>query len=407
MRVIGCNRRNRCVHASLLLPAPPKRASQGALNPLWLQGRFSGKLYFVTNETQVGNDPPTPGLPPHSVALPYKARVLHGSLRYRAENSTFEARKGRAVAREIHLTNHFSVPIVIYSATLADPSFELDYFPAGHVLAASGGAAPPVHLRFTPNSSDLSFTTHMLVSSNVSMLSIPLHVYHGRLHYSIPGPSGHSVHTLGSRQELGKNVLDFGVLGVNEARARSFNITNPNPIGIDISSIITSLPETNLRLDCVLDLLGMPVQLGTNQDKDSAPKQLTGNPAVAGGSTDVRTWPSLALLRDHAIACVSLISGLHLPAGPRKRNHHPQGGGTCQGTHCARAGRCRRRHRGGVGYRAGPWTHCSLHCRAQCRPGAAWIGRGGCGHVQRKAFHPLALRVLGWELEHFAGYRSI
>ena len=227
------------------------------LCPAISQGRFSGKIIFITNETTP--EPPAQfsslkgasGVPGNRVELPYKARVLHGSLRYRAENSTFEARKGRSVLREIVLTNHFPVPVVIYSATLSDlASFAVESFPSGYVLAPSGGVAPPLLLRFTANSSDLSFSTQMLVSSNVSMLSIPLHVYHGRLHYAVPAPVGHTVVLQSPESGVfswdkdtarSVNALDFGVLGVNEARTRSFNISNPNPMGIDISSITTSL----------------------------------------------------------------------------------------------------------------------------------------------------------------------
>lgn len=177
----------------------------------------------------------------------------------------------------------------------------------------AGGAAPPLKLRFVANSSDLSFTTHMLVSSNVSMLSIPLHVYHGRLVYKVPQALGPVVAVPSSSTNgVTSNgaALDFGTLGVNEARTRSFNVTNPNPIAIDISSITSSLPETNLRLDYVIDANGHSVQLGTNQDSLGAPLSLLQGACTeqndAGCQVTLKSWHGKFMFwHCHAVLCTA------------------------------------------------------------------------------------------------------
>eukprot|EP00873_Tetraselmis_striata_P033213 jgi/Tetstr1/453477/TSEL_003969.t1 len=205
------------------------------------QGRFSGKLYVVTNESR------------HAVEVPYRARVLHGTFGFSGKNATFEARKGRVTRHELLITNWFPQPVKIYAANPTDPAFTVDSFPQGRVLAADAHS-PPIHLTFTSNSSDLAFTAYLIISTNATLLSIPLKVLHGRLHYTLPPPLGHRLAEpsgSGLHATAAGGAIDFGMIGVNEARALSFNVTNPNPVAIEVGSIESTLPDVRLRLDGV------------------------------------------------------------------------------------------------------------------------------------------------------------
>lgn len=45
--------------------------------------------------------------------------------------------------------------------------------------------------------------------------------------------------------------IDFGILGVNEIRTRTFNLTNPNPVKVAIHTIETDLGGIVIKLDSV------------------------------------------------------------------------------------------------------------------------------------------------------------
>jgi len=232
------------------------------------QGKFAGRLRVLTNSTSSHLGPGA------TIEIPYRARVIHGSLRYQAQNATFEGKAGRVIDRELIFTNQFPVPVALYSARVTDRSFQVVSFPSGTILGGSGGTSAPMELSFSANSSDLSFTTQLIISTNISLLSIPLHVFHGRLIYKVPllPTDAHHSDTTGAEQS--GDAMDFGLLGINEARARTFNISNPNPVPMRISSVYCTLVEASLRLeyvqnsDGVLVLLNRMAQLGKSR-KDS------------------------------------------------------------------------------------------------------------------------------------------
>lgn len=216
------------------------------------QGRFSGKLRVLTTDSSA------------AVEVPYQARVVHGSFRYNAENATFEAREGRAVHSQLLITNSFPQPVKVFSAKPTDASFTVDSFRHGHVLPP-GGMGPPFQVTFNSNSSDLAFTAYLMIKTNVTLLSIPLKVAHGRLHYSLQPPLGHRLaepeDALGTgSSDASQHRIDFGMIGVNEARALSFNVSNPNPVDIEISKIESTLAEVGLRLDAVYSETGAPLR---------------------------------------------------------------------------------------------------------------------------------------------------
>ena len=228
------------------------------------QGRFAGKLVLRTNDTVAANK---------ALELPYEAKVVHGKLGYSKANASFAVSmaarntKGAAagksassaeattsaevVERWLSLTNEFSVPVHLLAAVVEDAAFEVVRFPTDRVLQPRE-TAPPVVVRYTsperklPSSSNPSLpTTNLAIHTNVSTVKIALHVYHGGLSITGADLELMSVATESSswsRDEEGGSseptvsslLLDMGILGVRDEREFTINITNSNPVPIDI-----------------------------------------------------------------------------------------------------------------------------------------------------------------------------
>ena len=204
-------------------------------------GEFSGKLVIRSNDTH----------PVYSkIEVQYRVKVLFGSFDC-PENSTlflFDSGSLAPLIQEVTLTNRFSVPVTLMSASVpSSPLFSVKGFPYRQVVAP-GQSASTFIVIFTPNSSNLLFTANLEVVSDVSPVSIPLRIYHGGLRFS------GSQHVGG---DATRTVIDFGVFGVNEARVSTFSITNPNPTKIAVQSVNSSLGWVDVRLDSIRNSHGV------------------------------------------------------------------------------------------------------------------------------------------------------
>jgi len=192
------------------------------------EGEFSGKLLLRSNDSDPSNS---------RMEIPYKARVLHGSLGYLPLNTTFSVGTPpfKPIIQSLVFTNKFSVPLVFYSAEIEDPHFEvLDFSPGATVMP--GDSWPPVYIKFLANSSDMMYRTELALATNVSVLRVALHCYHGHLSYEII-------------DEDKKSEIDFGVVGVSEIRTRMLNVSNGNPVKVAIHYIETELEGLSIKLD--------------------------------------------------------------------------------------------------------------------------------------------------------------
>jgi hypothetical protein len=88
------------------------------------------------------------------------------------------------VVQSIVFTNKFNVPLTIFSAELDDPHFEVVKSASG-LTAQPGATWPPVTIRFLANRTDMMYATELALATNVSVLRVPLHCYHGHLSYSV------------------------------------------------------------------------------------------------------------------------------------------------------------------------------------------------------------------------------
>ncbi|KAL6067249.1 hypothetical protein QOT17_009046 [Balamuthia mandrillaris] len=228
------------------------------------EGQFTGKLLLRTNDTNPANA---------RMEIPYKARVLHGSLGYHPLNTTFSVGKPpfEPVVQSLVFTNKFSVPLVFYSAEIEDPNFEVVNFRPG-TTAQPGASWPPVTISFLANSTDMMYSTELALSTNASVIRIPLYCYHGRLTYSVTDASDPEI--------LSNDKIDFGMLGVNEIRSRSFNLTNPNPVRVAIYSLHTDIDGLLIKLDSVWNSNGYAMHTGSGRGEISNSRPtLNNNPS--------------------------------------------------------------------------------------------------------------------------------
>lgn len=205
------------------------------------EGVFSGKFAVQTNSSN----------PLFSqFEIPYKARAFCGSLSYLQQNAEFPVLSGggkfRIVERILSLTNRFSIPIIVYGGTIADPHYRIvDGSTTFPITIAPGSAWAGFVIHFLPTQNDMMYSVDLEISTNITRIRIPLHCYHGGLAYSVL-----SADTL----ELGgsnDSQIDFGFLGINQLRTRQFMITNSNPITVPIHSIKSPIPEMTIKLDSV------------------------------------------------------------------------------------------------------------------------------------------------------------
>lgn len=126
---------------------------------------------------------------------------------------------------------------------------------------------PPIGIQFLAKRTDMMYATDLILSTNVSILRIPLHCYHGSLSYfvldaaepaEVQWPqvltgSMSKVHPMVHDPYLSPviQLLDFGVLGVNEIRTRTVNLTNLNPVKVAIDWLDTNVEGLSIKLDSV------------------------------------------------------------------------------------------------------------------------------------------------------------
>lgn len=184
------------------------------------------------------------------IEVPFKARIIHGSLGYHRPNATFRCGTDEeTVDHRLVFANKFSLPILLYYADIPHPDFRLLDFKPGVVLP---GQSWPVTVRFLSASKpSLAYTTHLNFASNVSTLAVPLTVYHAKLDLAI-------------NSNTSVTSLAFGLLGLRETRTLLLNLTNHNPIPVIISQISFDFDELDIKLDSIRNGAGFAVSAGSS-----------------------------------------------------------------------------------------------------------------------------------------------
>eukprot|EP00930_Biecheleria_cincta_P056834 TRINITY_DN4286_c2_g1_i1.p1 TRINITY_DN4286_c2_g1~~TRINITY_DN4286_c2_g1_i1.p1 ORF type:complete len:2040 (+),score=417.86 TRINITY_DN4286_c2_g1_i1:269-6121(+) len=211
------------------------------------EGVVNGKLQLIINDADSVSA---------TVDVPYKANVLYGSLGFMNDKTKFQSTPGRVTStvRSIMISNNFSVPILIRSAKIDDPSFKITQFIPNRVLQPKE-AGSLMHLEFTSNGTSALCTRGLELSTNVTAMKIPLQIYHGKLHCQVEN---------GPLQECSAAVndlnMDMGILSVSEARRKRLNITNLNPVNVTIDSFTFSHASVGLQMDGLFNPQGVQVR---------------------------------------------------------------------------------------------------------------------------------------------------
>ena len=289
------------------------------------EGTFKGKLLLRTNDTN----------PVFArIEVPYRVRVLAGYLSYSTAQTTFasfdskltqsgemiKVDKLEPVTQEILLTNKFSVPLVLFSAEIEDTQLRVvDFVPSQ--IVEPGESWPVLKIEFRPRSSFLLFTTHLHLTTNASLISIPLHICHGKLGYRLPadahqysvGPlasSDSSDHDGTLPSHTGATVkvhthsfdvqsqhISFGTVPINEVQTLTLNVTNHNPIKLPLLGLWTDVEGLNLKLESVWNAQGyrsvssvafQPHRPGIFDEKPSSTSPSRASSATASKSSSER-----------------------------------------------------------------------------------------------------------------------
>lgn len=200
------------------------------------QGHMQGKLQLIINDTDSVSA---------TLDIPYKARVLYGSLGFMNDKTKFQSTPGKVTStmRSIMISNNFSVPILIHTAKIDDPSFQISHFVPNSLLMPRD-AVSLMHVEFTSNGTSALYTRDLELSTNVTAMKIPLQVYHGRLHCQVEH---------GDLKECSSSDLDLdmGIISVTESRRKLINVTNLNPVNVTVESITFTHTTVNLYMEGV------------------------------------------------------------------------------------------------------------------------------------------------------------
>ncbi|KAL9643680.1 hypothetical protein ABK040_016132 [Willaertia magna] len=192
-------------------------------------GEFTGKIIFRTNDTSVGKEiNGVAGIAGGKIEVPYRARIIHGTLDYRMNNTAFYSGDEKEKVNEIVLMNSFDVPIKFTSADVYDKRFIVEDFTSGFILQPKE-KKKVLSVRYIPTDVNLIYKTNLILHTNITRLYVPLYSYHGNLeHFPINSAKGIlDVEKINSE-------INLGILGLSTRKTHYFTISNPNPVLIKI-----------------------------------------------------------------------------------------------------------------------------------------------------------------------------
>ncbi|XP_038063228.1 transmembrane protein 131-like [Patiria miniata] len=193
---------------------------------------WSGKLIVKTKDKNL------------KLQIPYQANVLQGTLSSDQQSKLFYltpklVETGETVVRPVALTNYFNFTLVIHQVSFPEDVkniFKVTGFEEAVVIKPQETDSS-LSIVFSPNASTTSLLTSLRLGSNASVFSMGVHVYTGKLQYSI--------HSVDDR------TFDFGVMSVGDHRSMLIALVNPNPIDVPIQSFSCNLD------DCEAQVLGV------------------------------------------------------------------------------------------------------------------------------------------------------
>ena len=248
----------------------------------------------------------------HKLTIPYRARLLLGSLEWSPSNTTFHiassplplstmpypsetegaseaapdlplnasARHWQAFrnqafssAPEIKpfvLTNSYDVSVRVFTAQLSHPLFEIVRFSS--VLIRPRTSVELLQVRFIANHSLASYSADLILQTDLGALSIPYACFHGKL-----SPS--------------TSAIDFGEIRSEQKVQKSVTLFNPNLIPIEIQSFSSSFSLLHLSIDA-LDPTAPDGRLKLFLTNSTPPPPLS---VPAQGSLEIFISPSILM----------------------------------------------------------------------------------------------------------------
>ncbi|XP_022100300.1 transmembrane protein 131-like isoform X2 [Acanthaster planci] len=193
---------------------------------------WSGKLIVKTKDKNI------------KLQIPYQAHVLQGTLSSDQQSKLFYltptlVESAETVVRPVALTNYFNFTLVIHQVSFPEDVkniFKVTGFNEALIIQPQTTDSS-LSIVFSPNTSTTSLQTFLRLGSNASVFSMGIHVYTGKLKYSV-----HSVDD--------KNI-DLGVMSVGDHRSMLITLVNTNPIDVPIQSFSCNLD------DCEAQVLGV------------------------------------------------------------------------------------------------------------------------------------------------------
>ncbi|XP_072040458.1 transmembrane protein 131-like isoform X2 [Amphiura filiformis] len=214
---------------------------------------WSGKIIIKTKDKA------------HKLQIPYQAHVLQGTLSYDKNSTLFYLPTN--IPREIQikplaLTNFFNFSLVVQQISFPEEVrsiFRLSNFGDPFEIQPQKSDSS-VNIVFSPNETMTTLSTDLLLTTNASVFTVPVHAYTGRLKFSAHG---------------GENKqIDFGTMSTKDVRSIFFAVLNQNPIEVPIANY-----ECNL-MDCTIEALSIEEGNTTYHLSDTAKPILQENPLV-------------------------------------------------------------------------------------------------------------------------------
>ncbi|XP_067948178.1 transmembrane protein 131-like [Watersipora subatra] len=174
------------------------------------------------------------------MTVPYQAHVEQGTLELDPSSDlivhTSDIDQSSDLVRSLRVRNRFNRPLVIYNVSISEEVAWLKMTDIDRQLVIQPKAKINL-VKLTINSAVKrihgTVSAKVLVYTNVSVFTVSLHIYDGKLE---------TVFQHNSKE------LDFGSLGFSETRELYFTLRNNNPVNVEIQDIYSTSVVTQVEL---------------------------------------------------------------------------------------------------------------------------------------------------------------
>lgn len=191
---------------------------------------YNGKIIIRSKQNQ------------HPLVIPYMAQVLEGGLDFNSSVTQYcSDAGGNSSTRNFTVKNTFKIPIALINVTLhmeARAYFMVQNFTPTVIIPDKTTVLFQLSLKQHIVPPDLKLETYLYLHTNVSVVSVPLLYYNGKLEkVIIPGQN--------------ETELNFGTVGSSSQRESHFALLNNNPVAVNLETWGTNLTGA------VVELLGV------------------------------------------------------------------------------------------------------------------------------------------------------